>query len=111
MLSAAVLPGPEAAWQLAQAGVPVVLHEMRPLRGGRGPQNRWLCRSSSAQIRSAQMTASTMQSASCMKKCAGWAGSSCGAGDENQVPAGGALAVDRDGFLGRGDGGAPEHIH
>ena len=27
------LAGSEAAWQLAQAGVPVVLHEMRPLRG------------------------------------------------------------------------------
>src|ERR1700747_2380712 len=26
------LAGSEAAWQLAQAGVPVVLHEMRPLR-------------------------------------------------------------------------------
>ena len=27
------LAGSEAAWQLAEAGVPVVLHEMRPLRG------------------------------------------------------------------------------
>jgi methylenetetrahydrofolate--tRNA-(uracil-5-)-methyltransferase len=27
------LAGSESAWQLAQAGVPVVLHEMRPLRG------------------------------------------------------------------------------
>ena len=27
------LAGSEAAWQLAQAGVPVVLHEMRPERG------------------------------------------------------------------------------
>ena len=26
------LAGSEAAWQIAQAGVPVVLHEMRPLR-------------------------------------------------------------------------------
>ena len=26
------LAGSEAAWQLAQCGVPVVLHEMRPLR-------------------------------------------------------------------------------
>jgi len=26
------LAGSEAAWQLARAGVPVVLHEMRPLR-------------------------------------------------------------------------------
>src|ERR1700748_3054240 len=27
------LAGSEAAWQLASAGVPVVLHEMRPVRG------------------------------------------------------------------------------
>ncbi|MEO1120095.1 MAG: FAD-dependent oxidoreductase, partial [Pseudomonadota bacterium] len=27
------MAGSEAAWALAQAGVPVVLHEMRPLRG------------------------------------------------------------------------------
>src|SRR5881392_3395719 len=27
------LAGSEAAWQVAQAGVPVVLHEMRPVRG------------------------------------------------------------------------------
>ena len=26
------LAGTEAAWQVAQAGVPVVLHEMRPLK-------------------------------------------------------------------------------
>ena len=27
------LAGSEAAWQAAEAGVPVVLHEMRPVRG------------------------------------------------------------------------------
>ena len=27
------LAGSEAAWQIASAGVPVVLHEMRPVRG------------------------------------------------------------------------------
>ncbi|NQV82190.1 MAG: FAD-dependent oxidoreductase, partial [Rhodospirillales bacterium] len=27
------LAGSEAAWQLARAGVPVILHEMRPVRG------------------------------------------------------------------------------
>src|ERR671913_2527227 len=27
------LAGSEAAWQIASSGVPVVLHEMRPLRG------------------------------------------------------------------------------
>jgi methylenetetrahydrofolate--tRNA-(uracil-5-)-methyltransferase len=27
------LAGSEATWQIARAGVPVVLHEMRPVRG------------------------------------------------------------------------------
>ena len=27
------LAGSEAAWQIAQSGVPVILHEMRPVRG------------------------------------------------------------------------------
>src|SRR6476646_349804 len=27
------LAGSEAAWQIARAGVPVILHEMRPVRG------------------------------------------------------------------------------
>ena len=26
------LAGSEAAWQLAMAGIPVILHEMRPIR-------------------------------------------------------------------------------
>ena len=34
------LAGSEAAWQLAQAGVPVVLHEMRPVAADRGAQDR-----------------------------------------------------------------------
>ena len=34
------LAGSEAAWQIASAGVPVVLHEMRPGRGTRGAQDR-----------------------------------------------------------------------
>src|ERR1700674_2242813 len=32
------LAGSEAAWQIAQRGVPVVLHEMRPLRMTAGHQ-------------------------------------------------------------------------
>ena len=34
------LAGSEAAWQLARRGVPVVLHEMRPVRGDRGAPDR-----------------------------------------------------------------------
>lgn len=36
------LAGSEAAWQVAQAGVPVVLHEMRPVRGTDAHQGRGL---------------------------------------------------------------------
>ena len=34
------LAGSEAAWQAASLGVPVVLHEMRPVRADRRPQDR-----------------------------------------------------------------------
>ena len=34
------LAGSEAAWQIARAGLPVVLHEMRPLRGTEGAPHR-----------------------------------------------------------------------
>jgi methylenetetrahydrofolate--tRNA-(uracil-5-)-methyltransferase len=36
------LAGSEAAWQLARAGVPVVLHEMRPVRGTEAHQGAGL---------------------------------------------------------------------
>ena len=36
------LAGSEAAWQLARAGVPVVLHEMRPVRGTEAHQTEGL---------------------------------------------------------------------
>ncbi|NJO33608.1 MAG: NAD(P)-binding protein, partial [Rhodospirillales bacterium] len=34
------LAGSEAAWQLAKAGVAVMLHEMRPMRGSGRAQER-----------------------------------------------------------------------
>jgi methylenetetrahydrofolate--tRNA-(uracil-5-)-methyltransferase len=33
------LAGSEAAWQISRAGVPVVLHEMRPVRGTEAHQS------------------------------------------------------------------------
>src|ERR1051325_3726089 len=36
------LAGSEAAWQMARAGVPVVLHEMRPVRGTEAHQGQGL---------------------------------------------------------------------
>jgi methylenetetrahydrofolate--tRNA-(uracil-5-)-methyltransferase len=91
------LAGSEAAWQAAQAGVPVVLHEMRPVRGTDAHQTAFL----------AELVCSNSFRAD------DWAGNAVGllhaemrrldslimsAGDAHQVPAGGALAVDRDGF-------------
>ncbi len=64
------LAGSEAAWQIAQAGVPVVLHEMRPVRATAAHKTdgspNW-----SAPTRSAPTTASTTRSACCTRRCAG----------------------------------------
>src|SRR6185503_383963 len=91
------LAGSEAAWQIAEAGVPVVLHEMRPVRGTDAHQTDRL----------AELVCSNSFRAD------DWAGNAVGllhaemrrlgslimaAGDKHQVPAGGALAVDREGF-------------
>ncbi|MES2896917.1 MAG: methylenetetrahydrofolate--tRNA-(uracil(54)-C(5))-methyltransferase (FADH(2)-oxidizing) TrmFO [Pseudomonadota bacterium] len=91
------LAGSEAAWQVAQAGVPVVLHEMRPVRGTDAHQTDGL----------AELVCSNSFRAD------DWTGNAVGllhaemrrldsiimsAGDAHQVPAGGALAVDREGF-------------
>jgi len=91
------LAGSEAAWQVAQAGVPVVLHEMRPVRGTDAHQTDRL----------AELVCSNSFRAD------DWAGNAVGllhaemrrlgsvimaCGDAHQVPAGGALAVDREGF-------------
>ena len=70
------LAGSEAAWHLAQAGVPVVLHEMRPQRATAAHKTdgspNW-----SARIRSAPTTRTTTRSACCMRRCAGSARWSC----------------------------------
>src|ERR1700742_2984155 len=91
------LAGSEAAWQIARAGVPVILHEMRPARGTDAHQTDRL----------AELVCSNSFRAD------DWTGNAVGllhaemrrldslilaAGDAHQVPAGGALAVDRDGF-------------
>ncbi len=91
------LAGSEAAWQVAQAGVPVVLHEMRPLRGTEAHQTDGL-----AEL----VCSNSFRSDDAMNNAVGLlheemrrAGSVIlRAADANQVPAGGALAVDRHGF-------------
>jgi methylenetetrahydrofolate--tRNA-(uracil-5-)-methyltransferase len=91
------LAGSEAAWQVASAGVPVVLHEMRPMRGTDAHQTDGLAElvcSNSFRSDDWEYNAVGLLHAE-MRKCGSIILS---AGDAHQVPAGGALAVDREGF-------------
>lgn len=91
------LAGSEAAWQIAQAGVSVVLHEMRPQRGTDAHKTDGLAelvcsnsfRSDDAETNAVGLLHQEMRhlGSLIMRQ-----------GDAHQVPAGGALAVDRDGF-------------
>ena len=91
------LAGSEAAWQIACRGVPVVLHEMRPATMTPAHQTSQLAelvcsnsfRSDDANFNAVGLLHQEMrQFNSLILRCA----------DQNQVPAGGALAVDREGF-------------
>jgi methylenetetrahydrofolate--tRNA-(uracil-5-)-methyltransferase len=91
------LAGSEAAWQAAESGIAVVLHEMRPIRGTFAHQTDAL----------AELVCSNSF------RSDDWANNAVGllheemrragslvmrAADTNKLPAGGALAVDRHGF-------------
>jgi methylenetetrahydrofolate--tRNA-(uracil-5-)-methyltransferase len=91
------LAGAEAAWQAARSGVPVVLHEMRPERGTPAHKTEKLAELvCSNSLRSDD---STMNAVGLLHHEMRRLGSLIMvAADANQVPAGGALAVDRDGF-------------
>ena len=91
------LAGSEAAWQLAEVGVPVVLHEMRPQVSTPAHQTDGLAElvcSNSFRSDDWEHNAVGLLHAE-MRRC-GSIILACG--DAHQVPAGGALAVDRDGF-------------
>ncbi|HEX6859161.1 MAG TPA: methylenetetrahydrofolate--tRNA-(uracil(54)-C(5))-methyltransferase (FADH(2)-oxidizing) TrmFO [Caulobacteraceae bacterium] len=91
------LAGSEAAWQIAQAGVPVVLHEMRPVRGTDAHHTDGLAElvcSNSFRSDDWEHNAVGLLHAE-MRRCGSIIMAS---GDAHQVPAGGALAVDREGF-------------
>jgi methylenetetrahydrofolate--tRNA-(uracil-5-)-methyltransferase len=91
------LAGSEAAWQLAQAGVPVTLHEMRPQRQTAAHKTDGLAElvcSNSFRSDDKDHNAVGLLHAE-MRRLGSLVMS---AADKNQVPAGGALAVDRDGF-------------
>jgi methylenetetrahydrofolate--tRNA-(uracil-5-)-methyltransferase len=91
------LAGSEAAWQLAQAGVPVVLHEMRPIRKTEAHQTEGLAelvcsnsfRSDEPLTNAVGLLHEEMRRAGSLILIAA---------DKHKVPAGGALAVDRDAF-------------
>ncbi|NER39897.1 MAG: FADH(2)-oxidizing methylenetetrahydrofolate--tRNA-(uracil(54)-C(5))-methyltransferase TrmFO [Oscillatoria sp. SIO1A7] len=87
------LAGTEAAWQIARAGVPVVLHEMRP--ESLSPAHH------SSEL--AELVCSNSFGAKASDRAAGLLHEELrqlgsiiiSRADENEVPAGGALAVDR----------------
>src|ERR1700752_5218052 len=91
------LAGSEAAWQIASRGVPVVLHEMRPVHSTAAHKTEALAelvcsnsfRSDERETNAVGLLHEEMRRlGSLIMRC----------GDAHQVPAGGALAVDRDGF-------------
>lgn len=91
------LAGSEAAWQIAQAGVPVVLHEMRPVRGTDAHHTDQLAELvCSNSFRADDWTGNAVGLLHAEMRALGSIIMACG--DAHQVPAGGALAVDRDGF-------------
>jgi methylenetetrahydrofolate--tRNA-(uracil-5-)-methyltransferase len=91
------LAGCEAAWQVAARGVPVVLHEMRPVHMTAAHKTDGLAelvcsnsfRSDDGGTNAVGLLHAEMRRLGSLVMRAG---------DANQVPAGGALAVDRDGF-------------
>ncbi|MBI3196819.1 MAG: methylenetetrahydrofolate--tRNA-(uracil(54)-C(5))-methyltransferase (FADH(2)-oxidizing) TrmFO, partial [Rhodospirillales bacterium] len=91
------LAGSEAAWQLASSGVPVVLHEMRPVRGTEAHLTENLAelvcsnsfRSDDAANNAVGVIHEEMRRAGSLIMRAA---------DRHKLPAGGALAVDRHGF-------------
>lgn len=91
------LAGSEAAYQLASAGVPVVLHEMRPQRMTEAHKTEGLAelvcsnsfRSDEWETNAVGLLHEEMRRANSLIMSAG---------DKTKLPAGGALAVDRDAF-------------
>jgi methylenetetrahydrofolate--tRNA-(uracil-5-)-methyltransferase len=91
------LAGSEAAWQLAEAGVPVMLHEMRPLRMTDAHKTEGLAELvCSNSFRSDEWETNAVGLLHAEMRRLG--SLILAAGDLHKLPAGGALAVDRDGF-------------
>ena len=90
------LAGSEAAWQIAAQGVPVTLYEMRPVRSTPAHHTdkfaELVCSNS---LRANALTNAVGVLKEEMRRLGSLI---LRAADANAVPAGGALAVDRDGF-------------
>ena len=91
------LAGSEATFQIASAGIPVVLHEMRPVRMTEAHKSEGLAelvcsnsfRSDEWETNAVGLLHEEMRRANSLIMAAG---------DKTKLPAGGALAVDRDAF-------------
>ena len=91
------LAGSEAAWQVASRGIPVILHEMRPVARTEAHQTDGLAelvcsnsfRSDDAETNAVGLIHAEMRLAGSLIMASA---------DRHQVPAGGALAVDREAF-------------
>jgi methylenetetrahydrofolate--tRNA-(uracil-5-)-methyltransferase len=91
------LAGCEAAWQAASAGATVVLHEMRPIVGTDAHQTDKLAELvCSNSFRSDDWAYNAVGLLHAEMRRMGSLIMACG--DSHQIPAGGALAVDREGF-------------
>ncbi len=91
------LAGAEAAWQVARSGQPAVIHEMRPDRSTDAHQTDSLAElvcSNSFRSDDAEYNAVGLLHEE-MRRCGSLI---LAMADANKVPAGGALAVDRDAF-------------
>ena len=102
------LAGSEAAWQIALAGVPVIIHEMRPIVGTEAHKTHGLAelvcsnsfRSDDAATSAVGLLHEEMRRAGSLIMAAG---------DKHKLPAGGALAVDRDAFSAEVEGRLAAH--
>jgi len=91
------MAGSEAAWQVASAGVPVILHEMRGVKGTEAHQTDQLAELvCSNSFRSDDHTTNAVGVLHEEMRRAG--GLIITTAADHQVPAGSALAVDREGF-------------
>ncbi|WP_018750905.1 FADH(2)-oxidizing methylenetetrahydrofolate--tRNA-(uracil(54)-C(5))-methyltransferase TrmFO [Paenibacillus sanguinis] len=92
------LAGSEAAWQIARRGIPVVLYEMRPVvKTPAHHTDQFAELVCSNSLRANGLTNAVGVLKEEMRRLDSLV---LGAADRHAVPAGGALAVDRDGFSG-----------